>query len=468
MAKHNHYCGGDAAKHISSKAQPYHVMIASPSSRGFPTAYVMSLAATVETLVRFGIKFDFHVLDGDCHVDDARNKVVREFLITPCTDLFFIDSDMGWTAEGLLKLLKAEGDVVGGIYRHKNDEETYPFHPGENCERTAADDGLFEMPKIPTGFMRIRRHVLEKLHQAEVDAGRYFWDSPEDEATGKPPLGCVFERAFASELKLNVPVGDKSDRHSGDLVFCLKARHHGFTVRADIEQTFAHVGEKEWVGNLAQKMRQDQNVDAPGFIKAVEALKSGDVSPWVFKAINDHSYIPRSALPGPALMACYNAAREAQGAVLELGSGISTLVMGLALAGTDNMVHAFESDLAWFKTTGAMLERWGVKNVMLHYAPLVPYDGFDWYGWDDTQFQMPVFDVVVLDGPERKKSLRESAFKVIPDLMHSARTWIIDDMADPNQQSMLNTHGVGRHVEMHRAVSVNTEHQYAIAVSQAA
>lgn len=461
MAKHNHYIGGEAARHISQIAQPYHVMIASPTGRGFPAAYAMSIVATVETLVRFGIKFSFHVLDGDCHVDDARNKIFREFLCTDCTDLFFVDSDMGWEAQAFLSLLKAEGDIVGGIYRHKNDHETYPFHPGENCARTAADDGLYEMPKIPTGFMRIRRRVVEALHAFEFERGRYFWDSEDDRASSKPPIAAICERAFASEMNLSVVSGDKSDRHSGDLVLCLKARHLGFSVRANIEFTFSHVGDKEWIGNLGKHLRMGQDVDHPAFIAAVNELSRGNTSDLVFKRINDHSYLPRSALPGPALKLCWETVRESQGDAIEFGSGISTLIMGLALKGTGKTLHAIESDLDWFKRTCAMLDRHGIKNVVMHYCPLVPYEGFDWYGIDGLE--MGTIDVVILDGPERTKANRDACFKVIPEVMANAPHWIIDDMGDPNLQAMLTAHEAGRNIRWHKATSDNTEHQFVIA-----
>lgn len=461
MAKHNHYEGGLPARNISQIAQPYHVFIASPTSRGFPAAYNMSLVATIETLVRFGVKFDYHVLDGDCHVDDARNKVFREFLETDCTDLFFIDSDMGWRAEAFLKLLKVEGDIVGGIYRHKNDLETYPFHPGVDCPRTSAEDGLFEMPKIPTGFMRIRRHVIEELYKREAEKSRIWWDSPEDEATGRRAVACICERAFAAETDLSAYVGDKTNRQSGDLVLCLKARAAGFTVRADVDLQFAHVGEKEWIGHCATHLRMEQNVDHPAFIAAVNELKAGNTADLIFKRINDHSYLPLSALPGEALSLCWETVRSAQGDAIEFGSGISTLVMGLALKGTSKVLHTIESDLDWFKRTCAMLDRHGVENVVMHYCPLVPYDGFDWYGVDGLE--MGLIDVVIIDGPERTKAQRDACFKIIPDVMANATHWIIDDMGDPGLQAMLKENSAGRAVTWFRATSDNTEHRYVIA-----
>jgi hypothetical protein len=462
VAIDHHYCGGQPATQIARHAQSNHVMIATPTSRPFPTAYLMSMAATVEALVRFGVRFDLHVLDGDCHVDDARNHVFREFLLTDCTDLFFIDSDLGWSAEAFLRLLKADGDIVAGVYRHKHDEETYPFHPFPNSVADA--DGMFTVPKAPTGFMRIRRNVIEALYADGKTKGKWHWDGPEDEASGKPPMVTICERAYREDLNLTVDPGDQSRRYSGDLTLCLKARNLGFTVRVDIDMPFSHCGEKAWNGHLGNHLRGEQNVDSEQFVRAVDALKDRPGLPIrrVFEDITNHSHNPSYALPGAGLEACYHAAREAKGAILEVGSGLSTLVMGLAVDGTDTLIHTLENDLKHFHKTSAMLSRYGIRNVVLHYAPLMPYDGFDWYGVDMDSLP-GAFDVAVIDGPARKLAKRDGLFKVMPERIKSARVWIVDDMADPRQAAMLQEYGPDRSVVIHEEMAGPTPHFYAIA-----
>lgn len=468
MSRHHHYCGGEAATFIARTAQPYHVFIASPSGRGFPVGYVMSLVGLIETLTRFGIRFDFHVLADDCHVDDARNGVVREFRKTECTDLFFIDSDIASRPQDFIKLLHAEGDIVAGIYRHKDQAETYPFHPGEQ-ERDADADGLYSMPKVPTGFMRVRRRVIEALHTFEEDRGRWFWDSVEDERSGNPVMTAVFERTFRHEMGFEPPAdAGISRRNSGDYSFCIKARHLGFSVRADIELEFGHIGEQEFRGCLGDALRRAQGVDHPQFIAAVDALKSGADTAATFEALNAHSGNASCALPGPALRDCWRLAKGAHGHILELGSGISTLVMGLALAGTGRVLHTFESDLVWFHRISKMLRRHDVRNVVLHYVPLMSYDGFDWYGYSEEMGLPGVFDVVLIDGPERSKGQRAGAFRVIPHLLESARVWFVDDVGDPAIASMLAEHGGDRAVYRGLGVSAGIPHQYAIATRAAA
>ena len=144
--------GYQGAVHTRGGTPPkYHVMIATPVGVMPCTDYTRSLAATVETLSRHDIRFDLHMIQGHCHVDDVRNMIMRDFLQSECTDLFFIDADMGWKAKNFLRLLEVPGDVCAGVYTHKSDEYTYPFHPGDKPVNPN-EHGMYEMPKVATGF----------------------------------------------------------------------------------------------------------------------------------------------------------------------------------------------------------------------------------------------------------------------------------------------------------------------------
>jgi hypothetical protein len=439
MPKHHHYQGGEAARDFNTQALPYHVMIATPTSRGLCVPYVMGIVATIETLIRFGVKTDFHLLADDCHVDDARNKIFREFLTTPCTDLLFIDSDMGWRPQDVLRLLSAPGDIVAGIYRHKNEVETYPFHPGSNTgPRTANEHGLFEMPKVPTGFMRIRREVIEALHKWEVDKGRVFWDSPEDEATGKIPIAAICERAFASEMKLSIEVGDHSNRHSGDLVLCLKARHLGFKCFADLEMQFDHVGEQAWTGNLGNFLRRQQGLQNPGFCEAVDMIRAGKTGPSTFRKLFEAFGVTEWPMMPEGLHELFHEVKNGSGDVLETGSGLSTLVISLALEGTSRKLHALEHDVLYWQQTGQWLQRYDLtSNVVLHLAPLMPQGGCIWY--DIGPRDLPEhFGVALIDGPPHKYG-RDGVFHILGDALASA-TMILDDAA--RERFEIDTHDI--------------------------
>lgn len=86
------------------------------------------------------------------------------------------------------------------------------------------------------------------------------------------------------------------------------------------------------------------------------------------------------------------------GPVLEIGSGLTTLILGV-LAGRRNLpVWTLEHHPEYFRQTGAKLRRCGLTNVHLIFAPLRDYGEFCWY--DPPLDELPrEFSLVVADGP---------------------------------------------------------------------
>lgn len=411
-----------------------HVMIGTPVGVSPCTDYVRSLAATVETLSRWGIRFDVHIIQGHCHVDDVRNMIIRDFLTTQCTDLFFIDADMGWKAKNFLRLLEVPGDIVAGVYTHKSDAFTYPFHPPQGVELKPNEHGLYEMPKVATGFMRIRRHVLEAMYDREKAKGRCSRPGDElgDALRSPLPVARIVERGWPRELDLQ-DVAINELYTSGDYVFCLKARKLGFKCFVDPNMEFGHTGEKVWIGNFGNLYRQRNGLWQPEFCLAVSALAKGEAGIDVFRGLVHHYGVPDKnftpwPLPPEALQELYHQTRTGKGEVLELGSGLSTLVMGLALQGTGRTVHALEHDVDWLRKAEKMLGEFNVANVALHYVPLWPEDdGSNRYMIEMAEGLPETFGLALIDGPPGKYG-RTGAVMALQDRIKDAHL-IIDDVA---------------------------------------
>lgn len=433
---------------------PYYVLLATPATSHPECVHSKSMAATVETLVRAGIQFDFLQVQGSCHVDDVRNGIIRDFLkwqrppseAPHCryqyTDLFFIDADMGWDAKSVVDLLMAPGDIVAGVYRHKNDTETYPFVAGQFEGLGVNEAQLFEMPKVATGFMRIRRHVLEKLTEIERAGGlqntgrpRAWWPNSDDEERNPHhSVARICERGWPRELGIPEDVHPGNDYQSSDYVLCLKARAAGFRVFADPDMKFNHAGSKVWTGHFGNHLRREQRVFPQPFLDAVEALRSGKWGPETFTALFDgwDMHSGRSPLDHPwtlepeALQELHRVASVTTAPVLEMGSGLTTLVLGLALQGTGQVVHSLECHLESWRQTGAALERLGVKNVVLHYAPLVPV-GPEAKEVAYGEAELPEeFGLVLVDGPYHSPQRKSALWALGPRIRKA--TLILDDV----------------------------------------
>ena len=415
---------------------PADVFIATPCNSGRPCCnYTMSMVDSAVYFEANGVKFDYWLHTEDCHVDDARNFLVAQFLKSGAKYLVFIDDDVGWETESLAKLLcYKNADIVGGAYPLKQRNEDYPVRV-QGGPLQARPDGLLEVDGVPTGFMRIDRKVIEAL----AEKRKHMTFLPKEAKEGDDKLQVIFERMMV-----------EGRRWSGDLNFCREARLLGFKVWVDPEMTFTHQGQLRWEGNLGNYLRRTNGVIDSRLDAAMEKLIIGDSSPEVFNDI--FKYYGQAYSVGPQMMSdIYHSCKEAKGPILEVGAGITTIIAGLACQRNGQMVHTLEHDLDWFRTVRNYIQIWKVKGVALYYAPLKEYpelaEGQNppmWYG--DIDELPEKFDVAIIDGPPRRYG-REACYQLMADKIKDAR-WLVDDCDDPKQLGYVKKYAEGRKVEV--------------------
>lgn len=86
------------------------------------------------------------------------------------------------------------------------------------------------------------------------------------------------------------------------------------------------------------------------------------------------------------------------GPVLECGSGLSTVVLGVIADEWGSMVWSLEQDQRWYQFVRGMLLRFNVRGVTLWHAPLVERGDFVWFDLGARGLP-PAFGDVVCDGP---------------------------------------------------------------------
>lgn len=217
--------------------------------------------STIETesfLAAHGIAASFIYREGDAFVAKARNKLVTEFLHDyPTIDnFFFIDDDVGWDHQQhkILEFLQRSEDVVGGTYPKKSMEVDFPLGLLVDLETgdLVENNGLYGALMIPTGFMRIKRHVLEKL----ASVSNMFTDQEPEGKIGE--YYYIFEsgRGITSHKKLNkwgIEV-EVADWWGEDYVFCRKCLDYGFSLWVDPEINFTHQGQYTFKGQLSDHL----------------------------------------------------------------------------------------------------------------------------------------------------------------------------------------------------------------------
>lgn len=193
------------------------VRIAVPAYDAFTDETQRSLAAGLLALDARGIKIEeVDVLRGCCYIDLARNILVSRFLRGTATDLIFLDADVGFEPESLVRLCEATRPVVAGIYPKKSETPEWPVMVA-NSPIWADGDGLIECGVVPTGFLRINRAVFEAL------------DVPEFQS----PDGQV-RAFFLTGVHHNTYWGE-------DVEFCRLLREAGIPIMAFAEMDFRHV-----------------------------------------------------------------------------------------------------------------------------------------------------------------------------------------------------------------------------------
>jgi len=126
-----------------------------------------------------------------------RQIVVDAAFKRNCSHLLFVDGDMVFAPDAMLRLMAHDLDIVGGKYNKRvTGEDTVP-----QCKHVLAP-----VPFVPTGFMLIATSVFEKI--------------------GRP----AFSMQGGEEM-------------SEDLYFCNKAILHGYQVWCDPTIKIGHLCE---------------------------------------------------------------------------------------------------------------------------------------------------------------------------------------------------------------------------------
>ena len=228
--------------------------------------YILSMFQTVYALARHtSVQFEFNELSGDSYVWRARNLLAENFLRSDATDLFFIDSDHGWSLESIMRMLKADVDVVGGAYPTKNNWEHYSvvvYTDAKGIPETNAE-GLIRAQKVPCGFMKIKREVFEKMRKAYPE--NWYWEGGGEGV----PVRKIYDY-FGHLTVGHVKMGE-------DISFCKRWEMIGGELWVEPRCRIDHVGTKTWHGCY-----HDYLLKRPGGSQDPNALK-----PVVTQSSND-------------------------------------------------------------------------------------------------------------------------------------------------------------------------------------
>lgn len=221
--------------------------------------YLHSILATIDMLRSKGHQVKVHTIGNESLITRARNNLVAYFLGSEFDRMMFIDADISWQPKALLDLLESDFGVCGIPYPTKmrdwekvikftkqkisegleikpkeliNNSLRYTINRRKDAPKL--EDGWVEVNALGTGFLMMKRSVLEKMRdhyreelQYKNDVKGYFKMAPEEQCVG------LFETMIEPETKRYL---------SEDYAFCKRWIDIGGTVNACLKHRLIHSG----------------------------------------------------------------------------------------------------------------------------------------------------------------------------------------------------------------------------------
>lgn len=121
--------------------------------------FIDSLAACLPAVEEAGFEHGY-VQEANCpYISAARSKVLRKALDAEADIIVYLDYDVSWRPEDMVKLLTTEGDVVAGTYRKKSEEVVYmgTLITDQEGFPIVREDGAIKANFVPAGFLKVTR-----------------------------------------------------------------------------------------------------------------------------------------------------------------------------------------------------------------------------------------------------------------------------------------------------------------------
>jgi len=265
-----------------------HIFIATPCYGGqIGEPYFRSMMRLAILCNKYDIKYTISTLANESLITRGRNTLVSFFMENKdATHLFFIDADIEFNPEDLLRQVAYDKPIVVGAYPKKainwdsiinavrnpdldenaqtieghssNYVVNFDFVKDENGNRTSQVqivDNLVKLKDAGTGFMCIKKEVIQKMMDAHPDL-KYVNDINVD-SKFEPYMYALFDTMIDPESRRYL---------SEDYMFCRLWQQMGGDVYLDPRTALNHVGHYTFRGNIRKlftgenKHNRKQNV----------------------------------------------------------------------------------------------------------------------------------------------------------------------------------------------------------------
>ena len=256
------------------------LFIGTPCYGGMITAdYFKSCMQLVALAASKKIELQFGTIGNESLITRARNTLVQLFMDGDYTHLLFIDSDLAFNPEAVIRMLEYDKDVTTGIYPRKtidwikvkkrlkekpnmSEDELlasslqYNLNV-KNPENILLDKGFIEVMDGPTGFMLIKRDVFLKM--AKVYPELKF--VPDQHINQSHDTEFDYHKTSNWNYTFfDTMIEPQTKRYlSEDYAFCRLWQNIGGRIYADIMSGMTHYGNYAFRGNVGTQFLPQNN-----------------------------------------------------------------------------------------------------------------------------------------------------------------------------------------------------------------
>tara|TARA_Y100000114_G_scaffold155198_1_gene178817 strand:+ start:1006 stop:1788 length:783 start_codon:yes stop_codon:yes gene_type:complete len=252
------------------------IFIGTPCYGGLiTTEYFKSCMQLVALAATNKIELQFATIGNESLITRARNTLVQLFMDGDYTHLLFIDADLAFNPDAVIRMLEYNKDVVTGIYPRKTiDWQKVKKRLNENPdisedellaaslqynlnvkdpEKILLEDGFIEVLDGPTGFMLINREVFKRM--AKVYPNLQF--KPDQHINQSHETEFDYHKTSDWNYAFfDTMIEPQTKRYlSEDYAFCRLWQNMGGKIYADILSGMTHYGNYAFKGNVGTQFK---------------------------------------------------------------------------------------------------------------------------------------------------------------------------------------------------------------------
>tara|TARA_Y100000034_G_scaffold115596_1_gene152984 strand:- start:1694 stop:2590 length:897 start_codon:yes stop_codon:yes gene_type:complete len=205
--------------------------------------YFLSMFRLTQELIKYNINFRITTLRNESLVPRARNILNAMFLeAKECTHLMFIDADIEFEPESVIRMLAMDKELITGAYPKKTLPVDYAINlkfADKEKTQVKVDMGAIEVLDASTGFWLMKREVVDKMIEGYPELF-YLNDSSID-----PKFNQYCYSFFDT-------IHDPEDNRylSEDYTFCRRWQKIGGSIWLDPNTKLNHVGSYTFEGDV--------------------------------------------------------------------------------------------------------------------------------------------------------------------------------------------------------------------------